>query len=158
MDRRSQDGPQLPLEHLQYSQTEANTPQSQHRILRLGKLAFQKLWHFIGPNVQSSDHDGKITAGLDDTAVGLIMIRFRRFTIAAEEQKFRSVQSNTVCTAFDALTYFFGKFNIATDGHSLAVLRFGRQCAHIAKSQSRTSRLRAVHGELTEQGFRRPDR
>ena len=54
---RSQDGPQLRLEHRQITQTEPNAPQSQHGIVVAVQRCPQDARDLVGTNVQgANDH------------------------------------------------------------------------------------------------------
>ena len=106
-------------------QTEANTAQPQHRVLRLVKTLLKSLWHLVGTDIHCPNNDWSISAGLNDAAVRPVMVVFRWFCIAAEVQKFGAIQAYTFCPSLNALANFRRKFDVSIDMDAFSIWRFG---------------------------------
>jgi hypothetical protein len=95
---------------------------------------FKELGDFVGAEVESADDDGEVTAGFEYAAVGFVVVCFGGFAVIAEEEEFGAIESDAIGAAADAVTDFFGEFDIAADGDAVSVDGFGGELFDLSET------------------------
>jgi hypothetical protein len=75
--------------------------------------------------IERADDNGEISACIEYATIGFEVICFGGFSVAAEEEEFCAIETNSVSSAADALAHFFGKFDISADGDAFSIDGFG---------------------------------
>ncbi len=144
----AQDRPQLGAEHRQMAKRQPNAPQAERRVALVFRIG--QVRDLVGAQVERADGDRSRRHRLRDLFVGLEMIFFLGFAIAAEIEELRAIQPDPVRSALDAVGNLVRKLDVAQQFDPHAVSSDRRQLAKLLEPDRLTAKLLGLMAVLGE--------